>query len=213
LENFKGLFSKQSLKPLLIGSAATGVATLADEGIQEYFGETRRFKKLGEIGDVVGSPLTVGALAGGMLFWGYNTENDQLRSMGFSLTQGFIVNGSLTLGLKTLIPRTRPDGEDKDSFPSGHTSGSFTTAAIVAHHYPKATIPAYVVAGLIGFSRIEKNKHYLSDVVAGATLGIIVGHTVCRQADSFRLGPITWMPVVLPEGGVAVALYLRPQGW
>jgi len=213
LENFKGLFSQNSLKPLLIGSAATGLAAIADEEIQEFFGETRRFKELGDIGQVIGGPLTVGALSGGILLWGYNTENDQLRSMGFSLTQGFIVNGAVTLGLKSLIPRTRPDGEDDDSFPSGHTSGCFTTAAIVAHHYSKAAIPAYTIAGLIGFSRVEKNRHYLSDVVAGATLGIIVGRTVCRQTDTFRKGPVTWMPVVLPEGGVAVALYLRPEGW
>jgi hypothetical protein len=211
LENFKGLFSKHNLKPLLIGSAATALTSIADDEVKDYSGETRRFKELGKVGAVVGSPLVLGGFSGAMLLWGYNTENDHLRSFGFSLTQGFIVNGGVTMGLKALIPRTRPDGEDNHSFPSGHTSGAFTTAVIVAHYYGSFAIPAYVTASLVGLSRIEKSKHYLSDVVAGATLGIIVGLTVCRQTDRFRVGPVTWMPLVLPEGGVAIAMSLNPQ--
>ncbi len=211
LQNFKGLFSKHNLKPLLIGSAATGLSSIADDEIQEYFGETRRFEALGEVGEVVGSSLVLGGFSGAMLLWGYNTESDQFRSFGFSLAQGFIVNAAVTAGIKAVIPRTRPDGENNHSFPSGHTSGSFTTAVIVAHYYGKFAIPAYVTAALVGLSRIEKNKHYLSDVVAGATLGFIVGRTVCRQTDTFRIGPITWMPLVLPEGGVAVAVSLDRQ--
>lgn len=211
LENFKGLFSKHNLKPLLIGSGATALATLADDEVKEYFGESRRLEALGEIGAVVGSPLVLGGFSGAMLIWGYNTENDRLRSFGFSLTQGFIVNGAVTLGLKAAIPRTRPNGEDELSFPSGHTSSVFTVAVIVDHYYGKFAIPAYVTAGLVGLSRLEKNKHHLSDVIAGATLGFIVGQTVCRQTDKFRVGPITWMPLVLPEGGFAVGLSWNPR--
>ncbi len=211
LKNFKGLFSKHNLKPLLIGSAATGLASIADDEVQEYFGETRRFKALGDVGAVVGSSLVLGGFSGAMLLWGYNTESDRFRSFGFSLAQGFVVNAGMTAGIKALIPRTRPNGENRHSFPSGHTSGAFTTAVIVAHYYGKLAIPAYVTAGLVGLSRLEMNQHFLSDVVAGATLGIIVGRTVCRQTDLFRVGPITLMPTVLPEGGVAVTASLVRQ--
>lgn len=210
LLNLKGLFSKHNLKPLLIGSAATGVSSFADESLQEYFSEPRRAREVGDVGAIVGHPLTLGGFAGGMLLWSYQTENDRFRAMGFSLTQGFIVNGTMTLGLKGLFPRTRPDGEDSFSFPSGHTSASFTTAAIVAHYYQKAAIPAYLTAGLVGLSRTERNKHYLSDVAAGATPGIIVGQTVCRQTDLFRTGPITWFPFLVPQGGIAVAVHFNP---
>ena len=211
LQNFKGLFSKHNLKPVLIGAAATGVSSLADQELRDYFSEPRRVREVGDVGAIVGHPLTLGGFAGGMLLWSYQTENDRFRAMGFSLTQGFIVNGTMTLGLKALVRRTRPNGEDRASFPSGHTSGVFTTAVVVSHYYHKAAIPAYVVAGLVGFSRVERNKHYLSDVVAGATLGIIVGQTVCRQTDIFRTGPLTWMPTLVPEGGFAVAVYLNSE--
>jgi membrane-associated phospholipid phosphatase len=44
----------------------------------------------------------------------------------------------------------------------------------------KVGVPSYALAGLVGASRLSQNKHYLSDVVAGATLGYIVGRTVVR---------------------------------
>ena len=53
---------------------------------------------------------------------------------------------------------------------------------VANHHYgPKLGLPAYAAAGLIGISRIERDKHHLSDVVAGAVLGTVVGKTVVRK--------------------------------
>jgi hypothetical protein len=55
-------------------------------------------------------------------------------------------------------------------------------ATVAEYHFgPKIGIPAYLAAGFIGASRLQSNKHYLSDVVAGAALGYIVGKTVVRE--------------------------------
>jgi len=51
------------------------------------------------------------------------------------------------------------------------------------HYGWRVGVSAYVLASGIGLSRVERNKHYLSDVLAGATLGIIVGRTVTRVND------------------------------
>jgi hypothetical protein len=50
-----------------------------------------------------------------------------------------------------------------------------------SHFGPKVGIPSFLAASLIGASRIQSNKHNLSDVIAGATLGYIVGRTVVRE--------------------------------
>jgi hypothetical protein len=92
-----------------------------------------------------------------------------------------IVNFGYTELIKVAVGRERPNGQDNKSFPSGHTSNSFALAAVAERHYGwKLGVPAYLVAGLVGASRLEQDKHYLSDVVAGAALGYIVGRTVVR---------------------------------
>ena len=44
-------------------------------------------------------------------------------------------------------------------------------------------MPAYAVAGLIGASRLDANRHYLSDVIVGAAIGFVVGHTVSGRLE------------------------------
>lgn len=85
-------------------------------------------------------------------------------------------SGALTLALtfvvKNTIPATRPDGGDQ-SFPSGHTSVSFSAAEFIRERYGwNYGIPAYVVASYVGYSRVESKRHYTRDVIAGAVIGI-----------------------------------------
>jgi membrane-associated phospholipid phosphatase len=101
--------------------------------------------------------------------------------MSYDLLDAFLVNGAYTSVLKVAVGRERPNGQDERSFPSGHASNAFALAAVVERHYGwKAGIPAYALASAVGASRLQRNKHYLSDVLAGATLGYIVGRTVVR---------------------------------
>lgn len=88
----------------------------------------------------------------------------------------------LYLVLKNTIKRDRPCNalpvdayivpSDKFSFPSGHSAAAFVFATLIAHFYPGATEFAYVVAALIGASRVLLGVHYPSDIVAGAALGM-----------------------------------------
>ncbi len=209
LANFKGLASRQNLKPLLLGSAATGTSAFFDEEIRDYMSSTRRFEELGDVGAFLGSSLTIGVVSGGLLVSSYLTESQKFRSMAFSLSQGFVLSLAMTASLKTMTWRARPNGEGSRSFPSGHTSSAFTIATVLSHHYSKASIPAYLTAGLIGVSRLEKNRHFLSDVVAGATLGYIVGKTVIRGTASTVSQPdLTWVPLFSGQEEWGVAMFL-----
>lgn len=65
---------------------------------------------------------------------------------------------------------------DKFSLPSGHTAAAFLMAALLAHFYPSASIPAYLWASTIGLSRVMLGVHYPSDIFAGAALGLTISY-------------------------------------
>lgn len=83
---------------------------------------------------------------------------------------------AVTQGLKWAVPETRPDGSNRHSFPSGHTSMSFAAAASLQQRYGwKAGAPATLLAGFTGLARIKAEKHYVHDVVVGAMIGEAAG--------------------------------------
>lgn len=87
--------------------------------------------------------------------------------------KSFGTNLALTYALKYGVDKKRPNGEDH-SFPSGHTSISFQSAAFIHKRYGlKYALPAYLAAGFVGYSRVDSKKHYTSDVAAGAVLGML----------------------------------------
>jgi membrane-associated phospholipid phosphatase len=74
--------------------------------------------------------------------------------------------------------RSRPEGTGF-SFPSGHTTVTFASATVLQRHFGwKVGLPAYAVASYVAASRVEMQRHYLSDVAFGAALGIVAGRTL-----------------------------------
>lgn len=83
-------------------------------------------------------------------------------------------------GIKYSVKRMRPDGSARNSFPSGHTATAFMAATMLQKEYgwrsPWFGLGGYAAATLTGVSRIMNNRHWLSDVVAGAAIGIGAVH-------------------------------------
>ena len=84
---------------------------------------------------------------------------------------------AFVLPTKRLTNELRPDGSNRLSFPSGHTSQSFVSAEFLRMEYkdvsPWYGIAGYAVAATTGYLRMYNNKHWFSDVVAGAGVGIL----------------------------------------
>ena len=80
-------------------------------------------------------------------------------------------------GAKYIIDKERPDGSDFNSFPSGHAAKVFMGAELVrieyGEDYPWLAIGAYAIATATGALRVYNNHHWISDVVAGAGVGIL----------------------------------------
>jgi membrane-associated phospholipid phosphatase len=136
-----------------------------------------------ELGDGLGNPVCPLAASAVSLFLGKMQGSSAAESFGRDMLRAQTVNGLITLTLKGAIDRRRPDGS-RYGYPSGHTSTAFTAAGVIHHHFGNVwAVPAYLTAAYIGLSRLQENKHYLSDVVGGAILGTYVAQKLTRKKD------------------------------
>jgi membrane-associated phospholipid phosphatase len=181
--------------------------------------------------------ITLGLMA----TYGVVFKNEKLKTTALLASQSYITSAAIQTVLKLATGRQRPfvyhpdqvEAEPKfhgpfhstfrdingkkvtSSFPSGHTTGAFAAATVFAMEYrdrPIVPIIAYTSASLIGLSRITENKHWVSDVLAGAALGLLSGRQVVNNYHRFaairnarnKKGSLSFsinyqMGVVLPE--------------
>lgn len=202
--NLVGVFSGENLKPFVAGFGLAGAGSFLDRPTERFFAGQRRAETLGRIGAGFGRPGFLVPVAGALFAAGRASGDSRFRAATYDATQAFVVNTAWTTAIKVAVRRERPDSSSRLSFPSGHTSTAFAWATVASHYYgPKLGIPAYVAAGLVGVSRLETNAHHLSDVLAGAALGCIVGRTTTRR-DGEPLHDrrhLTFSPAVGPSGG------------
>jgi membrane-associated phospholipid phosphatase len=131
--------------------------------------------------------------------WKNETWSGRILYMILSL----MLSGIFSTGLKWLAGRHRPinlldDGlfgfnffminfiYESTSFPSGHAVTAFALATAIGFLYPRQRIVAFVVAGLIAVSRVVLRAHYLSDVIAGAVIGILCSLGMKYLFDRFH---------------------------
>lgn len=111
------------------------------------------------------------------------SKNDAFTQTKYLAIAG-LTNSLITIGIKTLTKEMRPDGSDNDSFPSGHTSNAFVMATVLHHEFidtsPWLAFSGYLFATTTGVFRVLNNKHWVSDVLVGAGIGIIVTDLVYR---------------------------------
>ena len=118
-----------------------------------------------KVGDIILISLPIAALSSSLII------GDKKGAWQF--TKGLLLTGAVTYGLKFGVNKQRPDMSNDNSFPSGHTSTTFHSAAFIHKRYGITYgIPAYILAGFTAASRIDSKKHDILDVLAGAAIGI-----------------------------------------
>jgi membrane-associated phospholipid phosphatase len=137
---------------------------LAGAWLTLHAGEVRA-DKTETAGDVLGIALPATAFA--LTF----THDDPEGRVQFYKSFGSTV--AATWLLKQTVHKERPDGSNDESFPSGHAAGAFQAASFVQRRYDDFPAwPGYLLATYTGWTRVEAKKHFTSDVLAGAALGI-----------------------------------------
>lgn len=177
-------FSEQAVWILTVGVAGVLIARPFDDDMRNaWLGTDKINESNGHIGDLIGTggPGALFALAQ----YQFDKPN------GFAHMKTLVAATVWTYALKTIAARKRPGtSENKQSFPSGHTSTSFASASALWYAYGwKVGLPLTVVATGVGLSRIAHDAHFLSDVVAGAAVGVWMGYAYAAPEKSPARGP------------------------
>jgi membrane-associated phospholipid phosphatase len=131
----------------------------------------------------------------------------QIVHIGGDLIRAQALNGLVTAGIKVGVGRTRPSGGNL-SFPSGHTSASFASAATLHAHYGwKVGAPAFATAGFVAWTRARDRSHWLSDIAFGSAIGIATGRAVATKHQPRRVAVVP----TLTTGGAALTFFVLPR--
>jgi len=151
-----------------------------------------------DIFEPFGAEYAIGTLAGFALV-GFTGDRPTARAVTLDATVSSVITSVFIVPvLKATTGRSRPNAQQGphdfnpfnggESFPSGHTAEAFTLATSIAENYHRPWISAlcYGVAGLVGYARMEHDAHWLSDVTAGAFIGIGVTKEVTKLNNARR---------------------------
>jgi len=128
-------------------------------------------------------------------------DRPKVSHLGMDLIQAQLLTELLVEPIKFATRRERPDGSNRQSFPSGHSAVTFATATVIERHLGwRKSVLGYAIASYVAASRLHDNRHYLSDVIFGAGVGAIAGRTVVHHAADYW----AFTPVSVPGGGVAL---------
>jgi len=198
---------------LVLGGLVAGIGTVAvfDEDIERAI-RTHRNDTLTTIFDNVqplGNEYAIGVIGtfyiAGEIFKDPRAKNTALDAISASA----IASGIIDNALKYVVGRGRPTDNQgaynfqpfsgRDSFASGHATEAFALASVISEHYntPWVQFTSYGLASMVGYARLNNNRHWPSDVLAGAVIGTFVGKTVVHFNQNHR--KVSLQPIVGPD--------------
>lgn len=193
-------------KYITYGGLAASLSVYLNKDSRQYrkresYDEAKPFKDYGFIGDLLGFGVLNTLYGVSTLGYGYAKDSKESYEAFEHMTKASLYSLGLTMVLKKSINEKRPGyPDDPDSFPSGHSSGSFAFASVVAARHGWAWgAPAYLTALFISFSRINDDFHYLHDVLFGMTIGAAYGWGLHYNYEKGK--PYYFVPQLLNDGG------------
>jgi len=190
-KNIKSSYKKVWKAPLLLMGA--GLLAKADveligwENVYEF-----RKEKIPQFHTKADDYLQYAPIAGllSLNAFGIKGENKFSTQM-LLLAKSELLMCAVVIPLKILTEQARPDSGAKSSFPSGHTAQAFVAATFIHKEYGKQhrlySVLAYTTATSVGILRILNNRHWSTDVLFGAGIGILSTHLVYHFHDQRQM--------------------------
>jgi len=187
---------------LAVGTASVVALGFLDEGVRATIRD-RRTPTTRHIANIVRGGGDFfgwgGAAVATTWLGGLALGNEALEETGFEMAEAAVLSASVVAALKLSVGRSRPDEGrgagtfhplqggltgGRSSFPSQHTAFAFAAASVAAERHPGLGWVTYPLAGLVGLSRVHDDRHWLSDVAAGAGIGLATGLWVARRGTA-----------------------------
>lgn len=165
-------------------------------------------------------------MLGGFYLAGVLEDDEKAKAVaGDGLSSIIIASGIIMPAIKYVTGRSRPRDNDgtahlhwfskgyptsNSSFPSGHATQAFALAAVFSNHYDETwvTWSSYTLASLVGVARSYHDAHFVSDILAGALIGTLVGKSVVAHNKQMRSGEVALLPEIR-RGLVGVRLNMQ----
>ncbi len=208
--------ARARLTPAQVGLTAAGllvITSLFDPGVAEVSQAWRgsATNALSDVGNELGNGHRLLPLAGAAWLVSAVAGYDRARDVAGHAFQSAAAAGLAVTAVKFLVGRARPSDErgsfhfrpfrtDDSAFPSGHAAIAFGLATALAAEFDGRWDDAafYSAATLTGLARINDNRHWMTDVLAGAAVGVAAGRWVTR---GHRAAGVAVIP-----GGLALQL-------
>lgn len=175
--------------------------------------------QIGTIGNTLGEGILLVLVSLGIGAIGLGLHSSSWKFAGLYMLLAHGLSGLLTQLLKHGLSRPRPRIMETvpwnvgfslesgwDSFPSGHTSSSFSVATVLAYYFPGGRVLWFGLAGYVGLSRVITGAHFPTDVVGGVLVGIGSGLVLVYTRDQWKIALSKALMYCLPWLVAAFAL-------
>ena len=195
-DDVKHIPRRNTIYWLAWGSGVSLAVHPADDYLNNHLSTSDTAKNVFLLGKYIGSfPVLIGT-AGATYIVGRARGSRRGQHLGMDLIEATLLADGLTQVIKVSVRRERPIRDDGTrasgyAFPSGHSAGTFAAATVLQQHLGwKWAVPTYTIASYVAMSRLVDDRHWASDVTAGAALGIIVGRSVTWHGRNFYATPM-----------------------
>jgi membrane-associated phospholipid phosphatase len=190
-----------------VGGGAALVGHIWDDDLVHEIDANPSLNNAMSPGNTYGAFSTQVVIGVGLYTGGWLSKHGGLAVTGADIMRAQLLSQIYVQAIKFSVQRERPDKSDSYSFPSGHSASAFATAGVLQRHYGwKVGVPATLVAAYVATARVHDNRHYLSDVIFGASMGIAAGRTVTLRAGRYN---ITAAPTAVRRGA-GLMVTIRP---